>query len=84
MRENWSSESRTLRLRSRDPALTTPLTGNLHLMLRSGAADLKIDKAPDLRCSQRELQLKDGVVASEHFALLPTSRSQGTRHMQDT
>jgi hypothetical protein len=40
VRENWSSESRTLR--SRDPGLTTPLTGSLHLMLRSGAADHKI------------------------------------------
>jgi hypothetical protein len=39
VRENWSFESRTFRLRSRDPALTTPLTGSLHLMLRSGAAD---------------------------------------------
>ena len=42
VRENWSSESRTLRLRSRDLGLTTPLTGSLYLMLRSGAADQKI------------------------------------------
>ena len=41
VRENWSSESRTLRLRSRDLGLTTPLTGSLYLMLRLGAADHK-------------------------------------------
>lgn len=33
VRENLSFESRTLRLRSQDPALTTPPTGSLHSMV---------------------------------------------------
>jgi hypothetical protein len=42
VRENRSSESRTLRLRSRGPASTTPRPGSLHLMFSSRAADLTV------------------------------------------